>query len=359
MSDRAYIETPGSDLSYTGQLRRAWADDMMELTIMPTENCNFRCTYCYEDFSIGRMSEETISRLKALLSSRIPELSHLHISWFGGEPLAAADVVFEISEHIQPLIQEHDVAYTAHMTTNGSLLTLERFNRLVKLGVNHFQISLDGPKEFHDQTRLTLGKTGSYDRIIQNLEEIRTSEIPGHVMIRLHITDANQASLDPFVRYLARYFLNDARFSLFFVPIGKLGGPNDEHIQVVDPHEINSLIAKLVAAVKEEQALVLGLAPSDFSKADLPANTVPINTNAAPQDNETIDVCYASRPNALVIRADGRIGKCTVALSSERNTIGSLLPDGLLQIDNEKHHTWINGWFNGDKNHLKCPAGIF
>jgi uncharacterized protein len=350
MSDRAYIETPGSDLSYQGQLQRAWATNMMELTIMPTENCNFRCTYCYEDFSIGRMSQETVSRVKSLISHRIPELSRLHISWFGGEPLAAADVVLEISEHIQPLVQEHDVAYTAHMTTNGSLLTLERFNRLVKLGVNNYQISLDGPKEYHDLTRLTAGKEGSYDRIMQNLKELRASDIPGQVMIRLHITEANQNSLEPFVRFLSRHFLDDPRFSLFFVPIGKLGGPNDENIQVVNPQKVNALIETLVAAVREEQSLALDLdSPTILGEPD----------NLSSQETDILDVCYASRPNALVIRADGRLGKCTVALNSDRNAIGKLLPDGLLEIDNEKHHSWITGWFNGDKNYLKCPAGIF
>jgi len=34
----------------------------LELILYPTEQCNFRCTYCYEDFLIGRMDEKHTSR---------------------------------------------------------------------------------------------------------------------------------------------------------------------------------------------------------------------------------------------------------------------------------------------------------
>jgi hypothetical protein len=35
-----------------------------ELILLPTEKCNFRCTYCYEDFELGRMKESTILALR-------------------------------------------------------------------------------------------------------------------------------------------------------------------------------------------------------------------------------------------------------------------------------------------------------
>ena len=71
------------------------------------------------------------------------------------------------------------------------------------------------------------------------------------------------------------------------------------------------------------------------------------------------EICYAARSNSLVIRADGRVGKCTVALSDTRNTIGQLLSDGSLQIDNALLGPWVHGWASGDLAALACPYTSF
>src|SRR4051794_12669234 len=73
--------------------------DSYELILYPTEQCNFRCSYCYEDFEIGRMSDDVIAGVKALISKISGRVKSLHLSWFGGEPLLAKGVIQEISEH--------------------------------------------------------------------------------------------------------------------------------------------------------------------------------------------------------------------------------------------------------------------
>src|SRR5947209_19415198 len=72
----------------------------LHLILLPTEQCNFRCTYCYEDFSIGRMNPETIQGVKRLIDRRLEGLGFLSVSWFGGEPLLACDIIEDISESI-------------------------------------------------------------------------------------------------------------------------------------------------------------------------------------------------------------------------------------------------------------------
>nr|WP_223812004.1 hypothetical protein [Geobacillus sp. 46C-IIa] len=66
--------------------------DVMPLVILSTEACNFRCVYCYQDFLRGQMKREVIDGLKRFLAETIPRLTHLTVSWFGGEPLLALDV---------------------------------------------------------------------------------------------------------------------------------------------------------------------------------------------------------------------------------------------------------------------------
>jgi uncharacterized protein len=62
-------------------------------------------------------------------------------------------------------------------------------------------------------------------------------------------------------------------------------------------------------------------------------------------------------PNSLMIRANGRVGKCTVALNDERNDIGYLTKDGKLKI-NENFQLWIKGLETQDKKMLACPLGM-
>lgn len=61
------------------------------------------------------------------------------------------------------------------------------------------------------------------------------------------------------------------------------------------------------------------------------------------------------RPNSLVIRANGSIAKCTVALWDPSNTIGRLAPDDTLHVDNARLGPWLRGWSKGDWASVGCP----
>ena len=66
-------------------------------------------------------------------------------------------------------------------------------------------------------------------------------------------------------------------------------------------------------------------------------------------------VCYAAQTNSIVIRANGTLAKCTVALSGERNSLGLLLDDGSLHFEDEKLKLWTRGLKSNDLMELKCP----
>jgi uncharacterized protein len=73
------------------EIAAAFSNDLLHLIILPTERCNFRCVYCYEDFSIGTMKPPVIAGIKRLLARRIPNLRQLRIAWFGWEPLVLSN----------------------------------------------------------------------------------------------------------------------------------------------------------------------------------------------------------------------------------------------------------------------------
>lgn len=304
-------------------------NDHLHLIILPTERCNFRCTYCYEDFSIGRMTPTTVTAVKRLIDHRVGELSSLYVSWFGGEPLLAVDVIEEIASHIVQRRREWpELHYAADMTTNAFLLDPPMVEKLVSLGITLFQISLDGPETLHNRTRIRADGQGSFRRIWHNLLAIRDGTAGVNVILRVHLTPENLAAMPAFLEHVRETFLGDARFKVLLKPVEHLGGPNDATMDVIPQRDRESLLERL-------EAIVLAGA----REAIYPAPRV----------------CYASRPNSLVIRADSTIAKCTVAFADPANTIGRLLPEGSLQIDPRLLRPWLRGWSSGDWQTLECP----
>lgn len=51
-------------------------------------------------------------------------------------------------------------------------------------------------------------------------------------------------------------------------------------------------------------------------------------------------VCYASYPHSMVFRANGKIGKCTVALDHPQNQLGWVDPEKGIVIDPEVNCRW-------------------
>ena len=53
------------------QMASSFDAGYLNLFLLPTERCNFRCTYCYEDFNIGRMRPAVSAGVKALIQITI------------------------------------------------------------------------------------------------------------------------------------------------------------------------------------------------------------------------------------------------------------------------------------------------
>ncbi len=310
------------------KLQGILSNKSQELIIFPTEQCNFRCTYCYEDFALGKMSNELVGGVKKLLYRRIPELDFLHLSWFGGEPLVAKDIVFDISEYASSLTKKHSTNYVGSMTTNGYNLTLKTFSKLVDFGITNYQISLDGSRNIHNTTRIRADGKGTFDRIWRNLLDISKSDLNFSITLRVHLDSNNVDQIESFLKNLKKEFFYDKRFSFFLKPIEKLGGKNDENLHIIP--------------IKERKFII------DTLKENL------FGDNSNKTNNEPY-ICYASKPNSLIIRSDGRIGKCTVALNDKRNSIGELLSNGTINIDSDLLAPWLQGITNLDLNALSCP----
>ena len=287
----------------------------LELILLITEQCNFRCTYCYEDFKLGKMAPYVIEGVKNVIKKRIDGLDILSLSFFGGEPLLNKENVLELSHWAAHFCKEHDVKYLCDITTNGYLLNKMLFEELIQSEVTSYQITLDGEKQTHDEFRHTLKGEPTFDKIYSNITMMANTNHIFNCTIRFNIADSNFNSVKSFINNYSSPFANDKRFSIHFHPIfgnSELKLTNEDRLQEL-----------------KELAEIKGF-----------KNNIPIENS----------LCYASKANSFVIRADGRIQKCTVSLESNINNIGKIDKGGNLSIDEEKFKKWIFAYDKG------CPS---
>ncbi|GHA18899.1 hypothetical protein GCM10008090_30690 [Arenicella chitinivorans] len=306
----------------------------LELFLFPTEQCNFRCTYCYEDFEIGRMKPDVITGIKNLIKRRAGELRYLRISWFGGEPLLAVNVIEEINSFVNDLfLGDKDFIFESDMTTNAYLLDSERAKKVISLGVTNFQISLDGIEEIHDSTRKKANGLGTFSTIWGNLVHLKKLPLEFHVMLRVHYTPLTFSKLPELVEMINTNFSDDSRYSVIFKSVGRYGGDDDINITPISRADEILVENKL-----NDQILAKQLVNSTNKNGDF-------------------KICYAAKPNAYAIRADGRLNKCTVALADKLNDIGKINKDGTLDMTDRLHQKWIKGVLTKDTTALECPYG--
>lgn len=166
------IDHPDSESMY-----RHLEENIENLTLQVTQNCNLRCDYCIYSGKYGtrkhapkRMDFETAKKGIDFLISHSTKSGLVNIGFYGGEPLLELELIKRCISYIKERYPQKSVNHA--ITTNGTLLTPEVFYYLVSNGAS-IMISLDGPKGIHDQFRRYANGDGSYDDIIENVRSIR------------------------------------------------------------------------------------------------------------------------------------------------------------------------------------------
>ncbi|NHN26872.1 4Fe-4S cluster-binding domain-containing protein [Flavobacterium jejuense] len=294
---------------------KSFDNERLEIIVFVTEQCNFRCLYCYEDFKVGKISSEIILGIKNLILARIHKIKELSLSYFGGEPLLNKSVVLELSDWASKLCKENNVYYFGSLTTNAYGLDKITFKKLIRSKVKSFQITLDGEKEEHNKLRPTINGKNTFEKIYSNLVSMSKSKHDFSCVIRFNVSDTNIYSVESFILNNSFPFSNDRRFNFHFHPI-------------------------------------FGMENLKLSKNELLYNLkkIAISKGLFFNSEEGESTCYAAKANSFVIRADGRVQKCTVALESDINNIGKISKDGILKLDQYKLKKWL---FANDK---ECPV---
>lgn len=264
--------------------------DALTLTIMPTDACNFACFYCFENKRQIRMTPETVAATIDFVRKNLFGVRNLRICWFGGEPLLAADIIWEMSEAFIETATASSCEYSAFIVTNGYLLDDEIIAHLKKYKIETLQITIDGDKSAHDKRRCLKSGGATFDKILANVKKIVENNLK--IALRINIDKSNVESIESLIKILSAELGNNKNnVEISFGQIWPIARENDW-----------------------DTALCLSTAEyshwTEIFKTFMMAEGFKIR-NAYPfYPAPKLNVCGADQIKSFIIRPNGNIDKC-------------------------------------------------
>ena len=208
--------------------------------ISPLESCNLACKYCYTKKTSNTLSNQQIFKfidqynlylrnfadtifssiqratdIGRLEKMRIKKLKTKSVILCGGEVFSLPDFPKLVNELIQK-----DIFVT--IITNG---TIDRLDEIEKPSNCQILVSLDGPKEIHDQNR----GTGNFEKSIQYIKHAQILGFP--VGIMLLITKDSYPFRDSFLPSLYKLY-NFKNLELIYLTDRKMSLTPDQCLDI-------------------------------------------------------------------------------------------------------------------------------
>lgn len=190
------------------------------LTLIPTYNCNFRCTYCFEkgNYKNGnsnlklkmdrQMVDNIFNNLEELKSEGKKVMSTVYL--FGGEPLMRENL--DLIKYIVDIGCNKGYKFSA--ITNGYDLQLYE-DLLAEDKIFSLQITLDGDEELHNKRRFLHNGGKTFTQIVSNIDRCLHKGI--RVSLRTNIDKTNIDEIEKLIDLYNEYGWTDNKlFSYYF-----------------------------------------------------------------------------------------------------------------------------------------------
>ncbi len=306
----------------------------LELTIIVTDDCNFKCGYCYqEDREYKYMNDEVLNSILNYIEKNSSNYSSVKINWFGGEPLLAFSQIEQFMMQCINICEKNHLSLVGAATTNGYLLDYHLMEKLINLKVFLFQITLDGSKEIHNRLRPHKVNNNSFEKIVDNLSGI-TEFVKKYyrIVLRVNITKDLVKNIDGFIEDL-QFIRKNKKIFINCQKMGDYGGDG-----------IKDLYSQVVSDIEYKKVY------STFLKNS-------VNMTQQPTSNVGSGLCSACLKSSYYIDQDGNVLKCSLAIYdnnfASKNIIGHLELDGTMRIFDDNEDIWIKQ-SNPDKECISC-----
>lgn len=158
-------------------LERTYNGFMSNLTLEVTDRCNLRCKYCiynpdnpsFRGFGKSDMNFDTAKLAIDFFEKHSREREKVYLGFYGGEPLLNYKLIEQSVNYAKEIIRDKEISFS--LTTNATLITPQIAKFLVE---NEFEIliSLDGPKDIHNENRIFINGNGSFNSTIEGTKVI-------------------------------------------------------------------------------------------------------------------------------------------------------------------------------------------
>lgn len=151
-------------------------EGILLLILEATQQCNLRCKYCgfSGNYLFDRVHNsnhmDSVVMKKAIdfYMSKAKE-GIKSISFYGGEPLLRFNLIKDAVRYLESEYPNGEKKIK--ISTNGTLLNEELIDFFIDNEIT-LQVSLDGPKTYHDMYRIDKKGRGTYDKLMKNLDII-------------------------------------------------------------------------------------------------------------------------------------------------------------------------------------------
>jgi len=189
------------------------------ITLVNTQDCNLRCTYCYEHGKgEGKVMPISIAKktIDMLFKSDIENSKYLNnknataliLEFIGGEPFLEIDLLDEIVEYFKykaiTLNHRWKTYYMISISTNGILYLDSKVQRFLKKNDGRISvtITIDGNKELHDSCRVFPNGEGSYDIVEKAYKKYLSQDLNDRKATKLTLAPANVSYLFEATKHL-------------------------------------------------------------------------------------------------------------------------------------------------------------
>lgn len=315
----------------------------INFTICPTMGCNLRCPYCFEGDdnhrnmelmtdgqlqSIFRYIEKSISDYARSCKENEKKPEYIQrpaISLFGGEPLLPCN--YDIVSKIINFAKAHDME--VKIITNGT--NIKQYSELLQsYPYITVQVTVDGAKPIHDKRRIKADKSGTFDIICENIDELIRLKVK--TSLRANIDRENIDTLNELIDVVKeKKWVESGYITPYVSPVLDFSKDND---MVLKESELYSSILQLVPDYGQDSSPIKNIVSpvisylSAFLKMD------------GKMKPWKMHYCEATSGESLIFSPDGQITTCLLLTGKGKSTIGKFDEKGVY-IDEDLSKVWF------------------